>query len=57
MEVLDAEHRPVAVSPDGRGEQPTASVVVREAPERAATVLFDPADTLTERVLRSQFST
>ena len=57
VEVLDAEHRPVAVSADGRGEQPVARVVVREVPERTATVLFDGADTLTERVLRSQFGT
>jgi NAD+ kinase len=57
VEVLDAEHRPVAVSADGRGEELTARVVVREVPERAATVLFDAADTLTERVLRSQFAT
>jgi NAD+ kinase len=57
VEVLDAEHRPVAVSPDGRGEQPVARVVVREVPERTATVLFDAVDTLTERVLRSQFAT
>ena len=55
--MLDAEHRPVAVSADGRGEQPVARVVVREVPERTATVLFDAADTLTERVLRSQFGT
>jgi NAD+ kinase len=55
VEVLDAEHRPVAVSPDGRGEQTVSRVVVREVPERAASVLFDPGDTLTERVLRSQF--
>ena len=57
VEVLDAEHRPVAVSPDGRGEQLVSRVVVREVPERTATVLFDEADTLTERVLRSQFAT
>lgn len=57
VEVLDGEHRPVVVSADGRGEQPASRVVVREAPERAATVLFDAADTLTERVLRSQFPT
>ena len=57
VEVLDAEHRPVAVSADGRGEEPTARVVVREVPERAATVLFDATDTFTERVLRSQFGT
>ena len=57
VEVLDAEHRPVAVSPDGRGEQPVARVVVREVPERTATVLFDAVDTLTERVLRTQFAT
>lgn len=57
VEVLDAEHRPVGVSPDGRGEQTVARVVVREVPERTATVLFDASDTLTERVLRSQFTT
>ena len=57
VEVLDAEHRPVAVSADGRGEEPTMRVLVREVPERAATVLFDAVDTLTERVLRSQFGT
>ena len=28
--------------------------MVREVPERTATVLFDASDTLTERVLRSQ---
>lgn len=57
VEVLDAEHRPVAVSPDGRGEQLVSRIVVREVPEQTATVLFDAADTLTERVLRSQFAT
>jgi NAD+ kinase len=55
VEVLDAEHRPVAVSADGRDEEPTSRVVVREAPERAAMLLFDEGDTLSERVLRSQF--
>ena len=55
VEVLDAEHRPVAVSADGRDEEPTASVLVREAHDGAATLLFDEGDTLTERVLRSQF--
>ncbi len=55
VEVIDAEHRPVAVSADGRGEEGTTRVVVREVPERAATVLFDASDTLTERVFRSQF--
>ena len=55
VEVLDAEHRPVAASADGREEEPTSRVVVREVPERAATLLFDEGDTLTERVLRSQF--
>jgi NAD+ kinase len=57
VEVLDAEHRPVAVSADGRVEQPVSRVVVREVPERTATVLFEASDTLTERVLRSQFGT
>jgi NAD+ kinase len=57
VEVLDGEHRPVAVSADGRGEEVTSGVVVREVPERAATVLFDASDTLTERVLRFQFGT
>lgn len=56
VQVLDPEHRPVAVSADGREEVRTRSVEVREAPEQAATLLFDGADTLTERVLRSQFS-
>jgi NAD+ kinase len=56
VEVLDPEHRPVAVSADGRGEETTTRVVVREVPERAATLLFDAGDTLTERVLRSQFA-
>jgi NAD+ kinase len=56
VEVLDAEHRPVAASADGRGEELTSRVVVREAPERAASLLFDAGDTLTERVLRSQFA-
>ena len=56
VQVLDDPHRPVAVSADGREEVLTRSVEVREAPERAATLLFDATDTLTERVLRSQFS-
>jgi NAD+ kinase len=56
VEVLDAEHRPVAASADSRGEVPVSAVEVEEAEDRAATVLFDAADTLTERVLRSQFS-
>lgn len=57
VEVLDGQHRPVAVSPDGRGEQLVSRVLVREVPERTVTVLFDATDTLTERVLRSQFAT
>ncbi len=57
VEVLDAEHRPVAVSADGRDEELTSRIRVREVPDRAATVLFDAADTFTERVLRSQFGT
>ena len=55
VEVLDADHRPVAVSADGRPEEQTSRVVVREVRERAATLLFDEGDTLDERVLRSQF--
>lgn len=55
VEVFDAQHRPVAVSADARGDVLTRRVVVQEAPERTARVLFDAADTLTERVLRSQF--
>ena len=55
VEVLDPEHRPVAVSADGRPEEPTSRVVVHEVPERAATLLFDEGDTLSERVLRAQF--
>jgi NAD+ kinase len=57
VEVLDHAHRPVAVSADGRIEELTSRVEVEEAPDRAATVLFDAVDTLTERVLRSQFGT
>jgi NAD+ kinase len=56
VQVLDAEHRPVAVSADGREEARARSIEVHEAPERAATLLFDAEDTLSERVLRSQFS-
>jgi NAD+ kinase len=55
VQVLDAEHRPVAFSADGREEARARSIEVREAPERAATLLFDADDTLSERVLRSQF--
>ena len=55
VQVLDAEHRPVSVSADSRGEVLTTRVLVQEAPERAATVLFDAADTFAERVLRLQF--
>lgn len=56
VQVLDPPHRPVAVSADGREEVLTSVVEVQEAPDRAATLLFDATDTLTERVLRSQFS-
>ena len=55
VQVLDAGHRPVAVSADGREEEPTSRVVVQEAPERSALLLLDEGDTLHERVLRSQF--
>jgi NAD+ kinase len=57
VQVLDAGHRPVAVSADGREEELTTTVEVQEQPERAATLLFDTSDTLSERVLRSQFGT
>jgi NAD+ kinase len=56
VEVLDAERRPVAASADSRGEVRVSAVQVEEAEDRATIVLFDAADTLTERVLRSQFS-
>ena len=55
VEVLDAEHRPVAASGDARSEVLVRAISVQEAQDRAATVLFDSAETLTERVLRSQF--
>ena len=57
VEVLDAEHRPVSASADSRGEVCVSAVRVEEAQDQAALVLFDAADTLTERVLRAQFST
>ena len=57
VQVLDGQHRPVAVSADGRDEALASTIEVQEAPDRAATVLFDAQDTLTERVLRLQFGT
>ena len=56
VDVLEGALRPVSVSADGRGEAPVGRVSVQEAPDAAATVLFDPEDTLTERVLRAQFN-
>lgn len=57
VEVLDAGHRPVAASADARPEVAVAAVDVQEDRDRGATVLFDAADTLSERMLRAQFGT
>ena len=55
VEVLEAEKRPVATSPDQRGLVPTASAVVTEDRERRLRLLFDVGRGLEERYVAEQF--
>ncbi|NHO32803.1 NAD kinase [Acetobacter fallax] len=54
--ILETEKRPVAAVADFTEIRDVVSVVVRENPARSVTVLFDPGQTLSERIITEQFS-
>ncbi len=56
FEVLDHYKRPVSATADATEMRDVVEVEVREAPEEAMTVLFDPEHSLEERILAEQFA-
>ena len=56
FDVLEADKRPVSAVADNFEVRNVVRVEVREARERALTMLFDPGRTFEERVLIEQFS-
>jgi NAD+ kinase len=56
FEILEAEKRPVAAVADFTEVRDVISVAVREDRSVAATVLFDPDQALSERIIAEQFT-
>jgi NAD+ kinase len=56
FEVLEADKRPVAAVADFHEVRDVASVSVREDRSLAMTVLFDPDQALSERIIGEQFT-
>lgn len=56
FEVLDHYKRPVSATADANEIRDIVEVEVREAPDEAVTVLFDPEHNLEERILAEQFT-
>lgn len=56
IEILDHYKRPVSATADATEVRDVVEVHVREAPEEAYTVLFDPEHNLEERILNEQFA-
>lgn len=54
--VLEAEKRPVAAVADFTEVRDVVSVTVRENRDQSVTVLFDPGQNLSERIIAEQFS-
>ena len=55
IEVLDAGKRPVGVSADFHEVRDVASVRARLEPEKSVSVLFDPHQSLEDRIVSEQF--
>ena len=56
FEVLESEKRPVAAVADSHEVRDVMSVAVHEDREITATVLFDPGQGLSERIIAEQFT-
>jgi NAD+ kinase len=56
FEVLEADKRPVAAVADFTEVRDVARVAVREDRSRSVTVLFDPDQALSERIITEQFT-
>ena len=56
FEVLEHDKRPVSATADDFEVRNVTAVDVREAPDIALTLMFDPEHNLEERVLREQFA-
>ncbi|NHN89405.1 NAD kinase [Acetobacter conturbans] len=54
--ILETEKRPVAAVADFTEVRNVVSVTVRENRERSVTLLFDPGQSLSERIITEQFS-
>lgn len=55
LRVLEAVHRPVSATADFHEVRDAVQIDVREAHERAITLLFDPERSLAQRILDEQF--
>ena len=56
FEVLESDKRPVAAVADSHEVRDVMSVAVHEDREISATVLFDPGQGLSERIIAEQFT-
>ena len=54
--VLEPQKRPASVSADSTEFRDLAHISISEAPEAAIELLFDPEQTLGERIMKEQFS-
>ena len=55
FEALESEKRPVNAVADNVEVKSVVSVMVREAPDLTATILFDASHSLDDRILAEQF--
>ena len=55
LRTLEPDHRPVSATADFLEVRDAVDILVREAPERSITLLFDPERSLAQRILDEQF--
>ncbi|MEZ5545715.1 MAG: NAD kinase [Lysobacteraceae bacterium] len=56
LEILEPDKRPVSATADSFEVRDVAEVIVREAPDKAMTLLFDPEHSMEQRILDEQFT-
>ncbi len=56
FEILDPYKRPVSATADSNEVRDVVEVVIRESAEQTMTLLFDPENSLEERIINEQFT-
>ncbi len=56
LEILEPYKRPVSATADTFEVRDVAEVIIREAPDKAMTLLFDPEHSMEQRILDEQFT-